>query len=300
MSLGTSGLGAAGLAEAGVGLGGAGLQLPAAAGGGFDPQDADQYSVSQDEPGPSAARPRFRYDMRWRPDGGRVFFRAAVGDNNPAVDNLFQYDVSPAWSLDTSNFTNLVSIEIGSDTNARTFEWVNDGDRLVFMDVWFSSFRRFNSFPASTPYDISTLGSNDSTYTNLVGTGQFGMKWNEDWTKVILTRSGEWTRYNVATPGLPSTITGVDQTWSSATGSSMALAPGELKLYVISGSTLRSFDLDSPFSIDPDPANNVAGPDMNLPTSMTVVRGLNINPDTGELFATADQNSFRLRSWVTP
>ena len=273
---------------------------PGEGGGGFVPQDADQYSVSQDFTGPASTQPRFRYDMRWKPDGTRVFFRYAVGDSNPAVDNLIQFDVSPAWSLDPSDWTNSASIQIGNDTAARTFEWVNNGTRIVFLAVWFSSFRRMDSQPASTPYDITTLGAGDGSFTGLIG-GEFGMKWSEDWKKVIITRSGgvEWNRYDASIAGDLNTLTGPDQTWSSASGDTMALAPGDLKLYTIASQDVRSWDMGSPFSIDPAPTNLVIGPDTNLPTNMSVARGLNINPDTGELLAEGDQNAFRLRSWIT-
>lgn len=264
----------------------------------FVAQDADQYTVSQDFTGPSSTQPRFRYDMRWKPDGTRVFFRYAVGDNNPAVDNLIQFDVSPAWSLNPSNWTNQVSIQIGTDTAARTFEWVNDGTRIVFLAVWFSSFRRMDSFPASTAYDISTLGGADGSFTGLIG-GEFGMKWSEDWTQVLISRSaGEWNRYNASTPGDLNTLTGPDQTWSGV-GDTVTLAPGELKLYGMSSTNLLSWDLASPFSISPAPTNQVTGPSLNLPTTGGVWRGLNIHPGTGELFAEGDQNAFRLRSWTT-
>lgn len=266
----------------------------------FVAQDADQYTVSQDFTGPTSTQPRFRYDMRWKPDGTRIFFRYAVGNNNPAVDNLIQFDVSPAWSLNPSNWTNQVSIQIGTDTAARTFEWVNDGTRIVFLAVWFSSFRRMDSFPASTAYDISTLGSADGSFTGLIG-GEFGMKWSEDYKKVIITRIGgtEWNRYTTPIAGDLNSLVGPDQTWSSAIGDTIAFAPGELKFYSISGGDIHSVDLNSAFSISPAPTNDVVGPDTDLPTNMSVARGLNIHPGTGELFAEGDQNAFRLRSWTT-
>ncbi len=265
------------------------------------PQDADQYILGQQG---SFGGSNFRYDIRWRPDGTRVFLRQNVGNSHPSLDNLFQYDVPIPWDINAATWVFAGSIQIGGDTNGRTIEWVLNGTRLVFLDVWFSSFRRLNSFAASTPYDITTLGANTSTYTNLVGTGQFGMKWNEDWTKVILTRSGgaEWQRYDVATPGLVATITGVDQTWLAAQGDTMAFAPGALKMYTLRSNAIKSMDLGSAFSIDPAPTNIVTGFSLLDPIQMSVPRGMNIRPDTLELFGHADQSagSFRLRSWVTP
>ncbi len=272
---------------------------------GFVPQNADQYVLGQDSAGPAATGLTFRFDQRWHPDGTRTWFRIG-GTSHPAFDNLFQFDVSPAWSQNASNMTLTGQISIGNDADVRTFEWVNNGTRIVFLNRWFSSFRRMDSFPASTAYDITTLGATDGAFTGLIG-NEFGMKWSEDWTKVLISRlGGTWNRYVASIAGDITTLTGPDQTWDSAATdgvntNTLALAPGELKLYSIGNSfNLNSWDLSSAFSVSPAPSNHNVGVAVDLPTNMQVARGMNIRPDTGELFAEGDQNAFRLRSWVTP
>jgi hypothetical protein len=270
-------------------------------GGGFVPQDADQYVISQDGAGPLGQI--FRYDMRWKPDGTRVWMRHG-GTSHPALDNLYQYDVSVPWSLNVANWTLTGSLQLGNDTSVRTISWVNNGTRFVTLNVWFSGFRRLDSWPASTPYDINTLGSADGSFTGLTG-NEFGMEWSNDYTKVLISRlGGTWNRYIASTPGDLNTLSGPDQTWDSAAtdgvnSNSLAFAPGETKMYS-ANINLYSWDLAAPFSISPAPSNFNSGVAVDLPTNMQVLRGVNINPGTGELLAEGDQNAYRLRSWVTP
>lgn len=257
-------------------------------------QNAAAYSVSQDFTGGNNVI--FRYDQRWKPDGTRMWFRNG-GTSHPSLDNLYQYDVSPAWSQNPANWTLNGSIQIGNDNDIRTMAWVNSGNRIVFLNRWFSSFRRMDSYPASTPYDITTLGGADGSFTGLIGS-EFGMFWSADWKKVLISRSaGEWNRYTTPIAGDLNSLVGPDQTWLGV-GDSIALTPDELKLYVISGNNLASYDLAAPFSISPAPSNLSTGPSMNLPTTGGVWRGLNLRPDTGELLAEGDQNTYRNRSWT--
>lgn len=261
----------------------------------FIPQNASAYSVSQDFL--AGNNVIFRFDQRWKPDGTRMWFRNG-GQSHPSLDSLFQYDVSPAWSQNPANWSNVVSTQIGNDADIRTMEWVNNGTRLVFLNRWFSSFRRMDSVAVSTPYDIATIGAGDGSFTGLIS-GEFGMKWSEDYKKVLIGRSaGTWNRYTTPIAGDLNSLVGPDQTWVGV-GESMALAPGELKMYLINGNDIVSYDLASPFSISPAPSNQDTGPSMNLPTTGGVWRGLNIHPGTGELFAEGDQNTFRNRSWTT-
>lgn len=274
----------------------------------FVPKNADQYVLSQTAEGGLGVGLTFRYDMRWKPDGTRVWMFVG-GTSHPAFDDLYQWDVSPAWSLTPANWTNQQSVTLtGADTNNRTISWVNNGTRLVNLNVWFSSVRRLDSRPASTPYDITTLGVVDQSFTGLIG-NEFGMEWSNDYTKVLISRlGGTWNRYNASTPGDITTLTGPDQTWDSAATdgvntNTLAFAPGETKMYSLANNqNLASWDLAAPFSISPAPSNYNLGVSVQLPTNMSVARGLNINPGTGELFAEADQpaGGYRVRSWVAP
>ncbi len=270
----------------------------------FIPKNADQYVVSQDSTGPLGLI--FRYDMRWKPDGTRVFFFHG-GTSHPSFDDTYQYDATIPWSF-VGGLTPAGSVQIGSDTLNRSISWVNNGTRLVKLARWFSSFRRLDSFPASTPYDLTTLGVADGSFTGLIG-GEFGQLWSDDWTQVLISRSsGEWNRYNAAVPGDINTLSGPDQTWDAfaldgVASSSLAMSPDGTKLYGINtsgGRNLVSWDLAAPFSISPAPSNFNVGVSMNLPTNGDVWRGLTINPNTGELLAAGDQNAYRLRSWVAP
>jgi hypothetical protein len=267
----------------------------------FVPKNADQYILSQDFSGPGATALTFRYDMRWKPDGTRVWFRQG-GFNAPAFKNIWQYDVSPAWSMNPVNMTLTGDLDLGNDNNNRTFAWVNNGTRLVLLAVWFAGFRRLDSFPASTPYDINTLGGADGSFTGLISS-EFGMEWSADYTKVLISRlGGTWNRYNAAVAGDLNTLSGPDQTLDFAAtygvnSNSLAFAPGETKMYS-ANINLYSWDLAAPFSISPAPSNFNSGVAVDLPTNMQVIRGVNIHPGTGELFAAGDQNAFRLRSWT--
>lgn len=274
---------------------------------GFDPQDADQYVHSQESSGPGATGLNFRYDMVWHPAGTRVWFRAGVGNSHPAFDNLFQYDVPIPWDLNTGTWVFSGSISIGNDADGRSFSWVNNGTRIVFLNRWFSSFRRMDSYPASSAYDITTLGSADGSFTGLPG-NEFEHIWSADYTQLLVQRlGGTWNRYNASTPGDLNTLGASDQTWDAAATDSKNLAsivldPTELKLYGTDGTNLLSWDLASAFSISPAPSNLNVGVSVQLPVNMSVARSINMRPDTGELFLQADQSAggYRLRSWVTP
>jgi hypothetical protein len=272
---------------------------------GFQAQDADQYVHAQESAGPAPTGLPFRYDMRWHPAGTRVWFRIG-GSSLPAFDNLMQFDVPIPWDLNSATWTQTGSVQLGNDADVRSISWVNNGTRLVTLNRWFSGFRRMDSFPVSSAYDITTLGAADGSFTGLIG-NEFEHVWSADETKLLVQRlGGTWNRYNASVPGDISTLTGPDQTWDSAATdsqntSSLAFSPDETKLYAIGNSTLVSWDLASAFSVSPAPSNISIGPSLNLPTTGGVWRGLNIRPDTGELFAETDQSpSFFLRSWETP
>ncbi len=270
----------------------------------FDPEDADQYALKSDDgtPEPFSTSGGSRRDVRFRPDGLRAWthWTVAVGGFD-----THQYDVSPAWS--TTGWTPNGNILRNLSLN-RSMTWHDNGTKLTFLSRWFSSFRRIDTFDhSSAPYDISGgLGPGFAAFTALNHAGEYMARFSLDGFNLFVSESAAtMKRYNLATAHDISTITGFDQTWNySAAGAGSTntwdFSADHTKLYfgASSGTILASFDLTAPDDISA-PFNFVTGVSTNLPTNMSVARGLNFRPDTGDLILLCDQNTQRIRCWET-
>lgn len=276
------------------------------------PKDSCGLSLKFDGPGPSPFL-RFRYDWFWKPDGTRVFIKQGVGDNHPAFDNYWQYDVSPPWNLNVAGWTLTHSVQIGTDTFGRTMELAADGTFLTFVDRWFAGFRRIHSSALLVPWDLSGGFGAGTAFTGLIG-NEFAHHWSLDYGPgepagkyVMIDRlAGEYHRYEATTPGDAGTLQPFDQTWDSRidagsrSESDIAVSPDGLKVFSVANASpskrLCSWDLTAPFDFSA-PFNFTTGPDINLPTNFGIARGINYRADTGDILMEQDQNTARIRCW---
>lgn len=266
-------------------------------------EDADQYALKSDDgtPEPFSAPGGFRYDTRFRPDGLRAWthWTISVGGND-----THQYDVSPAWS--TTGWTLSGGVLRATSLN-RSMTWHDNGNKLTFLRRWFSGFRRIDTFDMSaSPYDISGgLGPTFASLTAITGPGEFLVRFSLDGFKMFTDISATtMQRYNLAVAHDISSSTGVDQTWNySAAGAGSTNTWGfsgdHTKLYFSTGGgLLGSFDLTAPDDISA-PFNFTTGVSEDLPSNLSVARGLTIRPDTGDWIMLGDQNNQRIRCWET-
>lgn len=256
------------------------------------PKTAAGYALGSTFPNPdhvtSPGTPR--YDWEFRPDGLRVWTRwsAVVGGGN-----FKQYDVPVAWSMAAwslvGNFT------IGAPEE-RTFTWHDNGNRLTFLDRWFASNYRLISYDQSaTPYDATILGA--QTVATNISTGAFGIRIKTDGTVAYVEHGAgivdaqTMTVPHDITTLVTSPIAVFDTTVDAGSRStaSFDFSNDELKMYSITlAGLLCSWDLTAPGDISA-PFNFVTGVNVNLPTTLSIARGLRYRPDNGNILIEQDQ-----------
>lgn len=241
-----------------------------------------------------------RYDWDFRPDGLRVWTRwgGVVGGGNfkqYTVPSPFQLS---GWGSPTVNAT------IGTANLVRTFEWHDSGNRLSTLDRWFSSNYRIIDFDQSaTPYDMAVLGA--SLVATNIPVGSFEHKWKPDGTVIFVEHgAGVLDAQTVTVPHDVTTIVtapiaSFDTTVDAGARSFTTHFSGDgTKLYsVTSTGLLCSWDLSAPYDISA-PSNFIVGINVNLPTTLSIPRGLFVRPDNGNIIIEQDQNSQQVRTFV--
>jgi len=268
-------------------------------------QDADQYALKSDDvtPEPFSTPGGSRREVRFRPDGLRAWTQWTVSTGG---FNIHQYDLPAAWQLTgwTPSGNILFPAAVG---DSRSFTWHDNGNKLTFLTRWFAAFRRIDTFDMSaTPYDLSGgLGPTFASFTGLTGPGEYMARFSLDGFNLFVdTSATTMQRYNLATAHDISTITGFDQTFlygvaGAGSTNSWDFSGDHTKLYFSTGGNLLgSFDLTAPDDISA-PFNFVTGVSVQLPSNISVPRGLTIRPDTGDWILLADQNNQRIRCWET-
>ena len=105
-------------------------------------------------------------DVFWKFDGLRVW---TVRDSSNRCD---QHDVSPAWSIQPGDWTNLVS-DTTNFTDPRSV-WVSPDGTILTANNGGGVMRQTT---LSTPYDLSTAGVFSNTF---MGTNHLDHYWSED------------------------------------------------------------------------------------------------------------------------
>lgn len=265
--------------------------------------DSCSYSIKSDDPTPEpfSIPGGSRRDVVFRPDGLRAWTHWTVSTGG---NDTHQYDLPAAWQL--TGWTPSGDILRTTSLN-RSMTWHDNGDKLTFLRRWFSSFRRVDTWDQSaTPYDISSgLGPSFASFTGLTGPGEYMARFSLDGFSLFIDSSGspgiDIQRYIMTTAHDISTITGVDQIFNfgAFVGSTntWGFSADHTRLYFrTSGNLLASMDLTAPDDISA-PFNFVTGVDVQLPTNISVSRGLTVRPDTGDIILLADQNNQRIRCW---
>jgi len=283
------GLGGAGLADPNVGLGGAGLQLPAADGGVVA---VDQWEQKDFQGNPETVGGGVRMDVFWKADGLRVW---SVRDSSNRCD---QHDVSPAWSIQSGDWTNRVSDAVNF-IDPRGL-WISpDGTRL--MNNMGSG--QFRASTMSTPFDLSTVGVFSNTN---MGTNHLDHYWSNDgtrlWMYFISGVPNTIREYAVATPFdvstiVPNPFTDVarfDLTPDIAGIRSFQFNTDGTILYAIgttlSPGSLVQWTLGTAFDIT-TAGSFVQGITVGTAGEMANPRGLVYRPTDGFLYAFRDQGS---------
>jgi len=244
----------------------------------------------------------FRYDVRIRPDGLRVWTHWTISFGG---FDTHQYDLPAPWDFANPRINSGNILRTGSLN--RSMEWHDSGNKLTFLRRWFSSFRRIDTYDQSaTPYDISAgLGPVFASLTAITGPGEFLVRFSLDGFKMFTDISAAtMQRYNLAIAHDISSSTGVDQIWNyGAAGigstNTWEFSADHTRVYFVTqtGDLLASFDLTAPDDISA-PFNFVTGVSTNLPSNLGIARGMNIRPDTGDIILLADQNNQRIRCWA--
>lgn len=260
-------------------------------------QGAPAYGLTQDEisagdPG-GAGTPRL--DMQWKQDGTRVF--TCHQDNEIA-----QNDVSPAWSIQVGDWTNLVTT--ANFNNLRSIWWSADGSRLSRM-IRIPSFNMNVTVydQSATPFDLTVLGSSTSKtfpVTPALSGGPADHIWSADGLTI-------WVQYNAApralyefsatvafdastivTPQNKSFDLSVDANFAIET---IAFSADGTFLYAMDGQFLVSWDLTTPYDIS-TATNFQTGPQVPA-VNLSIARGLDYRNDTGDISVQGDQNQRR-------
>ncbi len=274
--------------------------------------DTCSYKVKFDGVSPASPNLRFRYDVRFRPDGLRAWTHHG-NISHPSFDDTFQFEIPVPWQL--FGWVAGPSQELAGDTFNRTIDWHDNGTKLTMLHRWFSGFRRLDTFDQSAnPYDISALGPIFASRTGIPGS-EFLVRWNletaagglESGDHVFITRNTILDKFVCTTPHDISTmnLTPV-QTFDAAPDggrlNQMGFSADHTKIYAINQSgLLLSWDLTGPDDISA-PFNFQTGVNINaLPegiNNLGIARGMNIRPDTGDLIYFGDQNNYRVRCWA--
>lgn len=293
MGLGTAGLGEAGLARSGVGLGSAGLEAGAAAGGPVAPA-ADEYI--QDEisalgnPGVGSGT---RIDVTWSQDGLRVWDLGI--DGSPTAARR-QYGVSPAWGIDSGDWTLNFTSAAGSNNN-RSHWWSPDGTIYSLCVRVPSTSLAISTFDQSaTPFDFTVLGAaTGKNWSPTGGSTPGDHVWSDDGLRLWVASGlgGRLDEFAATVPYDMSTVASA-QVKSFVIGNrdTFGFSNDGTKLYVVSSQLLHSFEMSIPFDIE-TLSNFVTGP-LITAGNVGIPRGLTFRNDNTDIVVAGDQNQRRL------
>ena len=258
---------------------------------------ADQYILDEisaiGNPGVSTGQ---RPDVFWRQDGLKVWDLGLEGIPDNAQR---QYDVSPAWGIDSGDWTLDFTSAAGSNNN-RSIWWSPDGtkfSRCIRVPTTQLNIAIFDQ--SATPFDFTVLGSSTSKTWQPTGNITPGDHiWSTDGLRLWVHDSGSGGRvleFAVGSAFDPSTIT--DAQIKSFVGigtTSMAFSADGTQLYYITSGTLRSRAMSTAFDVE-SAGSQVDGPASAAQTN--IPRGLTYRDDNGDIVVAGDQGSTRRLSF---
>ncbi len=259
---------------------------------------ADAYILDEisaiGNPGVSTGQ---RPDVFWRQDGLKVWDLGLEGTPDNAQR---QYDVSPAWGIDSGDWTLDFTSAAGSNNN-RSIWWSPDGTRFSRCIRVPSTQLNINVFDqSSTPWDFTVLGSSIASKTwqptgNITPGDHI---WSDDGLRLWVHDSGSGGRileFAVGSAFDPSTITDAQiKSFVGVGTTSLAFSGDGTQLYYISGGTLRSRKLSTAFDVE-SAGDQIIGPLSAAQTN--VPRGLTYRNDNGDIVVAGDQGSTRRLSF---
>lgn len=257
-------------------------------------QAADQYILAETSAlGNPGINSGTVYDREWKQDGTRVWETGIDGSPSHASR---QYDVSPAWGIDSGDWSLDFTSAAGSNLN-RTHWWSPDGTKYSRCRRVISTQVNINVFDQSaTPYDFTVLGASigSKTWQPTGNITPFDHIWSDDGTRLWIQDQGTGGRileFAVGVAWDPSTITDAQiKSFVGAGTTSMAFSGDGKQFYFISSGILFSRPFGTAFDIDTLGAF-VTGPTTAVQTN--VPRGLTYRNDNGDIFVAGDQGSTR-------
>ncbi len=193
-----------------------------------------------------------RLDITWSQDGLKVW---DIIINGSPSHSQRQYSVSPAWGIDSGDWTLNFTSGIGNSNN-RSIWWSPDGTFFSrCIRVVSGNQVNITVFDQSaTPFDFSVLGAATSkTFQPTGGTTPLDHVWSDDGLRLWLNSGigGRIDEHTVGTPFDASTIVAA-QVRSFAIGSidCFGFSADGKQLYFVSSQTLRSRPMSTAFDID--------------------------------------------------
>jgi len=291
------GLGESGLILQGIGLGGDSLEFPSGAAPAPPvgvPGNASEYFLDEisalGNPGVNTGT---RLDTFWRQDGLKVW--SIFIDGSPSHAQR-QFDVSPAWGIDSGDWTLDFTSAAGSSNN-RSIWWSPDGtvfSRCIRVPATSQNITTFDQ--SATPWDFTVLGSviGSKSWTPTGGSTPGDHIWSDDGLR-LWVQSGLGARIDEFAVGSafdPSTITNAQiKSFTPIGGSTLGFSNDGTQLYLMLGQVLNSYDMSIPFDID-TLTNLTAGPDVPA-FRVSIPRGLTFRNDNADIFVAGDQGSSR-------
>jgi len=259
--------------------------------------NATAFVVDEDAPNPGGAG-NFRLDAFWKPDGTRCF--TCRGLSFEVVQN----DVSPAWGIQSGNWTNLV--KTANFTNIRSIWWSPDGTKLsVGTRVPSAAFNIKVFDQSATPFDLTVLGASTNKTIGVASGGPSDHIWSADgktlWQKYDGTLR-QIIRYTALVSFDPTTlgaaVDNFDMAPDAGTGvRTIAFSTDGTVMYGMNLQVLVSWDLSVPFDIT-TMGNYQTGP--SIPAALGIPRGLNVRTDNTDIYVEGDQNQKRMAWFRIP
>ena len=233
-----------------------------------------------------------RRDWDWKSDGTRTWMW-----RNDGI--MWQYDVSPAWSVTPGGaWTTSASPNIGT-TNARSFQWSPDGTKLLTLQRTGGLAHLVAYDQSATPWDVTVLGASSTSVTFPINDTE--MHWKPDGSVVYIVNAAGIINAYAISPAfdVTSLVYTPIQTFDPTIDAplrrrTMAFSADGSKLYsfVSDGAgaeNLCEWTLSTPYDVS-TAGNFVVGPDaqaQGLPQIITPI-GLYIRRDNGYAYIARD------------
>ena len=174
--------------------------------------DSDSFTIAGSNLNPPTTQSTFNA-LLFNPDGTKMYTLGSAHGYSGDKD-LFQYTLSTPFDVSTASTSVNDYIDVGEWSSGNMdMRFNNDGTKLfVLFDAMNQNQRsRIYQYTLSTPYDItSTVTAGASVIIGNQSDDFKSFLFNDDGSKMFVSRHGTIYKYTLNTPFVPTTVTNTD------------------------------------------------------------------------------------------